>query len=458
MSHPQLISAAVAVFVVAALLWYAHNSNSRKTEGFAGNPIAPVAGRPYGAIGELADDSDRVPADLNRAPIVLPHPVNVVPPSGQRPVATPGASTAPKEAMASRKDLNELSSKIATWLAAASQRDTEYPESLTSVQRQRRIMLQSRRTEVLEQLSTDIITDTYKRVADEISTLRREIAGWGHTARGIEAIHDFAKHAPAEELLTLEQYAEFRELFHAILNDYQGHTQPDPLQRVRTQQLQVIAQSLPAAPHPQPAIRVAAARLFLVQATRPDQPLPTLLDPAIVPSSSTPPAIANPADVISQLRDISWRLTITYDSPANAALKQQVAALLAKLQAPTRPGPAVVEAARSSVVELQNRLAGTPLAATGRASSLSYDPADLQTRATRLCAQVREAVGPRDAAALGCPPPPTATITDRFVAETTINTVCDRIRTSVPSLSPAQFNCPVTRDGRSPNPYVTNQG
>ena len=86
--HPQIISAAVAVFVVAALLWFATRGH-RDREGFAGYPIAPVAGRPYGAIGELADDSDRVPADLNRAPIVLPHPVNVVPPSGQRPVATP---------------------------------------------------------------------------------------------------------------------------------------------------------------------------------------------------------------------------------------------------------------------------------------------------------------------------------------------------------------------------------
>ncbi|NDE16812.1 hypothetical protein EBZ80_17955, partial [bacterium] len=286
--HPQIISAAVAVFVVAALLWFATRGH-RDREGFAGYPIAPVAGRPYGAIGELADDSDRVPADLNRAPIVLPHPVNVVPPSGQRPVATPGAPTAPKEAMAARKDLNELDSKILTWLAAATQRETEYPGSLTPVQRQRRIMLQSRHAEVLEQLGTDLITDTYKRVAEEIASLRREIAGWGRTARGIEAIHDFAKDAPAEALLTPAQYAEFRELFYAILNDYQGHTQPDPLQRVRTQQLQVIAQTLPPPAVPslsitvqqtQPAIRVAAARLFLVQATRPDQPLPTLLDPA----------------------------------------------------------------------------------------------------------------------------------------------------------------------------------
>lgn len=440
--HPQIISAAVAVFVVAALLWFATRSGDRR-EGFAGYPIAPVAGRPYGAIGELADDSDRVPADLNRAPIVLPHPVNVVPPSGQRPVATPGAPTAPKEAMATRKDLNELDSKILTWLAAATQRETEYPGSLTAVQRQRRIMLQSRHAEVLEQLGTDLITDTYKRVAEEIATLRREIAGWGRTARGIEAIHDFAKDAPAEALLTPDQYAEFRELFYAILNDYRGHTQPDPLQRVRTQQLQVIAQSLPspATPQPQPAIRVGAARLFLVQATRPDQPLPTLMDPAVMSQPQTQP-IANPADIISQLRDISWRLTISYDSPATAALKQQVAGLLAQLQG--RPSPVLVETARSSVVELQNQLAGTPLAATGRAppAAATYDPSDLTGRAARLCFQLREAVGPSDAVALGCPASATATA-DRFVAETTINTVCERIRTSVPSLSPAQFNCPL---------------
>jgi hypothetical protein len=442
MSQLQIISAAVAVFVVAALLWFAARSPATAKEGFAGYPIAPVAGRPYGAIGELADDSDSVPADLNRAPIVLPQPVNVVPPSGQRPTAVPGAPTAPKEAMAARKDLTELDNKILTWLAAATQRESEYPGSLTAVQRQRQVMLQARHQEILEQLGTDLITDTYKRVADEIAVLRREIAGWGRTARGLEAIHDFAKGAAPESFLTPDQFREFRELFHAILNDYQGHTQPDPLQRVRTQQLQVIAQDLQAA-GPVPPITAGAARLFLEQATRPDQPLPTLL--SACPPPTAPPAAAIPTDVIAQLRDISWRLTITYD-PAGSALKRQVADLLATLQTQPPPRPAVVEAARGAVVELQNRLAGTPLAATGRsAPAIRYDPADLTSRATTLCRQVSEALGPANAAALGCPATAAAVITDRFIAETTINTVCERIRTSVPTLSPAQFNCPTGR-------------
>jgi hypothetical protein len=59
------------------------------------------------------------------------------------------------------------------------------------------------------------------------------------------------------------------------------------------------------------------------------------------------------------------------------------------------------------------------------------------TRAQTLCKQIREAF-PLDADALGC----RHHISDNYEAETVINTVCDRIRYSVPTVSPEQFNCP----------------
>jgi hypothetical protein len=59
-------------------------------------------------------------------------------------------------------------------------------------------------------------------------------------------------------------------------------------------------------------------------------------------------------------------------------------------------------------------------------------------RARRLCKQVQEAF-PNDAEALGCPMHPQ---TDPVSAETVVYNVCARIRDSVPSVSPDQFNCP----------------
>lgn len=443
MSSLTLISAAVAIFIVAALLWWVHQQEAR--ESFANlhapAPALPVAGRRYGATGELATKYDNVPADLSRAPIASPLLTNVVPPSGQRPVAIPGAPTAPRDAMAARKDLNELDVHINTWLAAATQRETEFPGSLTPVQTQRRVILQARLANVRIQLGTSVITDSYKLVAQENKDLIRENAGWGALAPSLDAIHGFAKGAPEEEFLTADQYSQFRNLFHAVLNEYKSHTQPDPLQSVRMQQLQVIAQDLQSAERAQnpPPIRVSAARLFLEQATKPDQPLPTLLSIAPRPlssgSGSGPGSLAaNPADVISQLRDIEWRLTVTYD-PAGAALKRQVGAMLQALQVRPSPPPQVVEAARSAVVDLQNKVDSV-------GSSSGPEPADLGGRANTLCGQVREAFGHEDAAALGCPK---HRITDRFEAETTINMVCDRIHTSVPSVTTQQFNCPPRR-------------
>jgi hypothetical protein len=419
MSSVKLITAAVAIFVVAAALWYQMH---QQAEGFT-NP--PVAGRPYGW--PQADDNARVPADLNKAPVINPIPNNTVPTSDQhRPAGIPGAPNVPKEAMATRRDLIELDNKITAWLAAANQLETSHPGTLTPEQLQRRVMLQARLGDIRNQLGTSVITDTYKRVTHEILTIRHENSGWGRAAPSLEAVHSFGKHAASQDaFLTPDQFREFTGLFHAILNDYQGHTQPNPLERVRTQQLQMLAQDLKRTPPP--AIRVATARLFLEQAQKPEQPLPTLF--AFLPTLSTATPTANPEDVIRQLQDIQLRLTVVYD-PAGQALKRAAAAMLQRLQAEGfRMPPAEVEMARSRVVDLQTRVD-------------AYDPTDYLTRANTLCSQMREAFGPADARALGCPATTAGPITTDEEAETTIGIVCERLRTSVPSVDPRQFNCP----------------
>lgn len=427
MTSPKVIGAAILVFLVAAALWY--QATSAQSEGFSNPPTPPVAGRPYGAVGELADDNARVPADLNKAPVINPIPNNTIPTTEQRPTAVPGAPNAPREALATRKDLLELDNKITAWLAAANQLETAHPGSLTPEQRQRRVMLQARLGDIRNQLGTSLITDTYKTVANEILTVRRENTGWGRALPSLEAVHSFGKHAASQDaFLTPDQFREFTGLFHAILNDYQGHTQPNPLERVRLQQLQVIAQDLKR--EPAPPIRVATARLFLEQAQKPDQPLPTLF--ATVPGFQSPEVTATathatrPDDIIRQLQDMQWRLTVTYD-PAGQALKRSVATMLQRIQAEgMRMPPTEMEAARTAVAGLQSRVD-------------AYDPADLVTRATTLCAQASEAFGPTDARALGCPIAPIKT---QLEGENTLNLVCERIRTSVPSVDPRQFNCP----------------
>jgi len=424
MTSPKIIGAAIILFVVAAALWYQVHG---QTENFANPPTPPVAGRPYGAVGELADENSRVPADLNRAPVINPIPNNQVPTTEQRPTGIPGAPNAPKEALATRKDLIELDNKITAWLAAANQLETAHPGGLTPEQRQRRVMLQARLADIRTQLGTSVITDTYKHVAQEILTVRHENSGWGRAAPSLEAVHSFGKHAGNQDaFLTPDQFREFTGLFHAILNDYQGHTQPNPLERVRLQQLQVIAQDLRREP-PAP-IRIATARLFLEQAQKPDQPLPTLFAvvPGFQPSSAAGTHAARPDDIIRQLQDMQWRLTVTYD-PAGQALKRAVATMLQRLQLEglTMP-PTDMEAARTAVATLQNRVD-------------AYDPSDMITRANTLCQQITEAFGRADARALGCP---TDTIGSFSEAETTLSLVCERIRTSVPSVDPKQFNCP----------------
>jgi hypothetical protein len=446
MASVQLISAAVIVFIVAAALWYQSQS---PVEHFS-SAHPPVAGRWYNPKAN-ADSAWPVPGDLNKAPVAAPQMTTTVPPAGQRPVGVPSAPTSHREAPASRRDLSDLNDKIRTWLAAATLRETEYPGSLTPHQLQRRALLQARLVNVSQQLNSDVITDTHAVVAQEAATLRTENAGWGKAAPNLDAILGFAKGTPDDTFLDTELYGQFKGFFHAVLNEYKAHAQPSPLEHARLQQLEVIAQDLQTAeraahPHP-PSIRAGAARLFLEQALKPDQPLPTLLSLAPNPATAPRPLVARPDDVIRQLRDIEWKLTVKYD-PAGQALKRQVAALLQTLQAHPAPPPHLIEAARSAAAELQTAataagprtaLAAPPATETPRMPYDHYEPNDLVGRANTLCDQIREAFPAKDARALGCP---ARYIDDRAEAESTINIVCDRIRYSVPTLSPEQFNCP----------------
>jgi hypothetical protein len=418
------IVGAVAAFIVAALLWY----QSQTPEYFT-NP--PVAGRWFNPA---AADNNHAPADLNRAPLV--NASGHIPQSQQRPTGVPGAQVAPREAIAQRKDMYDLDNKISTWLAAAAQRESEHPGSLTPEQSQRRIMLQMRLASIRNQLVNDNITDPYKQVAAEIADLRQANSGWGRLAPSLDALHGFAKELPDDAFLTTDQYRQFRTLFDMALNELNGYTQPDPLQRVRLQQLQVFQQELQRAERLSmpPPIRAAAARLFLEQSLRVDQPLPTLF--SMEPNPATLPSLAaSPRDILGQLRDIKWRLTVSYD-PAGQELVRTVSALMQRLQA-NDVKPAEVEAARSTVAELQNRM--SPHGMSTAEQPVAYNPQNLRKRAQTLCRQVSEATSPEDATALGCPIVPIDTEAE---AESTINIVCDRIRYSVPSLTPAQFNCP----------------
>jgi hypothetical protein len=447
MTTPPIIGAAVAAFVVAALLYF-----QAQVEGFADNqrtPTAgaaigltlPVAGRPYGANSSVAYD-EPVPADLNKTP--PPAPPTPVPGSVQRPSAIPGPGTAPKEAMAQRKDLYQLRNNIMIWLSSAAQRETERPGSLTPEQLQRRVMLQARLANIEEQLGTGILTDTYRNVSGEVNHLRRENEGWKQAAPSAEYTAEFGKDLSDDAFLDKEHYGIFNRLFDANFREFKNFIQPDPLQRVRLQQLQMMRQELEVAERKYngvPPIRIGPARLYLMQMSRPDQPLPSLISIDRPVQQSQQPLAANPMDVIGQLKDMAWRLTVNYN-PAQAALQRSIAQLLDRAQTGNMT-PDEVNAARSHVVALQSKMVAPHSIShptlIEEAAPLRYDPNNLHERAERLCEQVREAFGRNNAEALGCPTRP---IQDQFEAESTINIVCNRIQTSVPTVTPEQFNCP----------------
>ena len=390
MTTMSMIAATVAVFIVAALLYY-----QSTVEGFV---PAPVAGRRYNP--DPRDPSPyHVPADLSRA--TVSRQIGTFPLPVQRPDMTPGAPT-PREAMAQLRDLRELDSKIMVWLDAASQKDREQPGSLTSAQLQRRVMLQARLTDVRDQLGTGLITDTWKRVADELMELRQENAGWQVRSPSMDAAYGFGQGKDESAFLTDEEYTAFFGFFNAGTLELQSLSQPDPLQKVRLQQLQVIRQDLMDTHRRMgtPPIKMGSAKLFLRQILKTDQPLPTLFSVEPYPIQKT--LAESSADIHADLRDIQRK------DPTLTEITQT-------LSDRVHSGDISTNDARSHVLELKHTM-------------------NPEQRAATLCRQIREAF-PEDADALGCALP--IRNPERVIA-----TVCNRLRYSVPTVSPEQFNCP----------------
>ena len=427
------------IFIVAALLFY----QSHSVEGFANWPATvphfqnswaswgprqlPIAGRLYDPSSNMVNDTYPVPADLGKSPVSQPY--GSVPLSQQRPNMTPGVgtTTAPREAMAQLKDLHELDNKITLWLDAASQKEREQPGSLTGVQLQRRVMLQARLRDVRDQLGTGMITDAWKTVADELRELRRENAGWQERSPSLDEVYGFGQGKDPNAFLAHGDYVKFYGIFNAGIQELQGLAQADPLQKVRLQQLQVMRQDLMETSKRMgtPPIKMAAAQLYLRQMLKVDQPLPTLY--SMEPPPQQQLLEDSPLDVIADLRDIQWKLTVSYD-PATQDLKRATTAMLDQL----RDGNMSAREARQHIVEMKARSSPDAFG-----SAPAYNPHDLVKRATVLCERIGEAF-PEDAEALGC----RKQVRDNYEAETVINTVCERLHYSVPTVTPEQFGCP----------------
>jgi hypothetical protein len=359
-----------------------------------------------------------------------------------------------RQTLAQAKDLTELDSKITTWLAAASQRENEAPGSLTSQQLEQRIILQARLEDVRQQLGLNQVTDNYSTVANEIRALRRENANWQHRTPYVSDAFDFGNGVNPDALLSKDQYDHFFGILGAAIKEFGDLYQPEPLQKVRYQQLQVIRQSLvdSSSPTNPPPIRMGAAQLFLRQMLRPEQPLPTLFSVDFIKAGSGFPGSSgfpggglemNSDDVMDQLRNIQWKLTVSYD-PAEQELKHAAASLMERI----RSGAISVVDARGQLAMMDLRRRPAPLGypgdiispfVSGSGSSGSSKHDHVIAGANRLCAQITKAF-PKDYAALGCAP-----VTTAYEAETVINTVCDRIQQTIPSVTPEQFNCPALK-------------
>jgi len=406
MSSTSVIGAAVLLFIVAAFLYY----QRRSVEAFEAK--GPVAGRQYNPD---ATDNYKIPADLSTAPKA--NPPGTFPQIQQRSNGIPGTGMQ-REALAQTKDLRELNDLILTWLYAATTKDIEQPGSLTHKQRQRMLELQGRHEVVLEELGTGMITDTYKQVADETLKLRKENERWQAVSPSLDKIGAFGQGLDPEAFLTRPQYDKFMGLFVAIIQQFQGTALTDPLTKVHLQQLQVIQRDLEGI-RTLPPIKVGAAKKFLQVALRVDQPLPTLLSQEL-PNDSTNSSALFGGMVIFEEVNLFPRISnidiVTGDYPKGTKHSQD--------RAETRPNQELRDYRQEERRDHQD------------SPGSSYDPTNLVKRAKTLCSQIREAF-PEDADALGC-----QEVTDQYQAETVINTVCSRLRYSVPSVTPEQFNCP----------------
>lgn len=456
MSVP-VVTAAIAIFVIAALLYY----QSPHGESFV-NP--PTAGRPYNPL-NADTDYDNVPADLNKAP--MPGYTTQIPQALQRPTMVPGAGVAPSDAPASIKELRELDNEIDIWVQSANMYERDNPGSLSFEQIDKRAELLNHQTDIKTQVASGKVIMTHKAAAQEIMSLRVENKKWQRFVPDLSEINGFARHEQPMAFLTSEQYTQFKQLLGAILQMYKRHVQPEPLKRARIPQLETVQSDLQYAEKEfkgTPPIRVESARLFLHNALQPEQPLPTLvaIGPHSGPSPVSDPDTKNdtrndPSDIIWQLRNLEWKLTVKYD-PGEQELKRSIAALLKRLSTERLPEQDLAEI-RREISNIQNKHSpsGYDLTSSGSSNPGGYNPSltpfrptptpapgqehdpTLQARAETLCKQIHEAF-PHDAEALGCPKQ--LRQMTRYEAESAINLVCDRLRTSVPTVTPEQFNCP----------------
>jgi len=407
-----LIGGVIAVFVISALMFYHHQSHY---EGF----------------------DVKVPADLNKAPVAVPN--MAIPTSAQRPTGVPGPSAAPRKAIATPKELKNLDEDLMLWLDAAGQLEREHPSDLSMAQKQQRVLYQSRVRSIREQLGTGKIEDTSEQVNREVLELRDQNAVWTKPVTSLAAVSKFGSGKNPDSFLDSTSYKEFRSLFEAGLNELKGHSLADPLQTVRLQQLQVMEQELKEIDRrgliP---IKFGPAHLYLQQMLQSSQPLPSLIS-LDLPVNRSRSHETDPKNIIPALKDIQWSLTVRYN-PGEQALMKSIAEMIKHFESGEATSDDVIRA-REEIVNLQNRRAPVAYYEDNDAVS-AYNPAALIKRATILCEQIHEAFPEHgNAEALGCPKKKHGSI-DRFEAETIINTVCDRLRTSVPTVSPEQFNCP----------------
>jgi hypothetical protein len=400
MSSISLIGSAILVFMIAALL-YQHYT----TEGFSNSSYKPswnprdmpVAGRQYDPSAKY----DNVPAELNEAAL---SPDMSIPKS--QPFSAPGAPV-PRSAIAQLKDLYELESAIVYWLEAAGQRDRESPGSLTTEQQHQRIRLEGRLSGVRNQLEIGMVTDSWQNIGKEIKDLRRDNIIWKEYYPEYDAIYQYGKGADPEALLSHDDFNLFMVIFTSALGELNSSTYQTPVQKVRVQQLQSIRQDLKEmALEATPPITMKMAKKFLHAIMNPNTTLPTLFTMVPRPEPSLEECRT---DIIIDLRGIGMG-----------------ANMLDALSAPEgrRQMRSMKDAWQPDGYDEM------PLHA--------IEPSTVKHRAKALCKQIKVAFpNGDDAEALGC-----GSSTD---PETVIQTVCDRLRYSVPSVTPEQFGCPARK-------------
>ena len=255
-----------------------------------------------------------------------------------------------------------------------------------------------------------------------------------------------------------------------------------------------------------PPIKMGAAQLYLRQMLKPDQPLPTLISIEAPPQKPQHLLENKFDDIFREIKDMEFTLTVSYDPStaqlkrAMASLIDKMSkgeispntarshlAMLRENRGLVSPQNPVEKPNWHPAMPGQNgkgQRMGPPLGRKGAgqqwqkytpgprpspsqpstpsfpmspspsqpstpsfpmspspsqpspSSREQYNPKNLIKRANTLCDQIREAF-PEDGDALGC-----QRVRDEFEAETVINTVCGRLRYSVPTVTPEQFGCP----------------